>query len=171
MISAQSKESKPVLVAKSVHNQRIERHNRALNEQVIGTFKKEFYQLESDGILDISNDTDILCLHFVYIPRINKVIKEFVSAHNNHKISTERNQTPEQLTPEQLFWCNIHLAEHYRDVLPQHVYQPDINELIVSDLPCTVVPETPHTMTTRSLEEIDDLVRSLEDMDGIVSLP
>ena len=59
MISTLGEEAKPVLVGKSIHNQRIERHNRALNEQVLSVFKHKFYQLESEGILDVNNDTDI----------------------------------------------------------------------------------------------------------------
>lgn len=102
MISALGEEAKPVLVGKSVHNQRIERHNRALNEQVMSVFKREFYQLESEGILDVNNDTDI----FVYLPLINQAVSEFVAAHNCHKVSTEGNKTPEQL-----FWANIYLSE------------------------------------------------------------
>ena len=90
MIAAKGEESKPVLVGKSVHNQRIERHNHALNEQLTSIFREEFYQLESEGVLNVNNDTDIFCLHFVYLPRINQALSEFVAAHNNHKVSTEK---------------------------------------------------------------------------------
>ena len=111
MITARPEESKPVLVGKSVHNQRIERHNCALNEQVMSRFRGEFYQLESEGVVNVNNDTDILCLHYVYLQRINQAIDEFVAAHNNHRISTERNRTPQQL-----FWCNIHMADYHQGV-------------------------------------------------------
>ena len=60
MIAAKGEESKPVLVGKSVHNQRIERHNRALNEQLTSIFREEFYQLESEGVLNVNNDTYFL---------------------------------------------------------------------------------------------------------------
>ena len=63
MIAAKGEKSKPVLVGKSVHNQRIERHNHALNEQLTSIFREEFYQLESEGVLYVNNDTDI----FVFI--------------------------------------------------------------------------------------------------------
>ena len=43
----------PVLMGKSVHNQRIERHNRGLNEQLLSTFRQQFYELESQGALDV----------------------------------------------------------------------------------------------------------------------
>ena len=60
MIAAKGEESKPVLVGKSVHNQRIERHNHALNEQLTSIFREEFYQLESEGVLNVNNDTYFL---------------------------------------------------------------------------------------------------------------
>jgi len=36
-----------VVVCSSIHNQRIERHNRSINEQELRGFKEEFYDLES----------------------------------------------------------------------------------------------------------------------------
>ena len=72
MVVSRGEESTPVLVRKSIHNQRIERHNRALNEQLLSVFKVEFYELESESVLDVNNDTDIFCLHCVYLPRISK---------------------------------------------------------------------------------------------------
>jgi hypothetical protein len=111
----------PVLVGKSVHNQRIEWHNRALNEQFLSTFRQQFYELESQGALDVNNDTDIFCLHCVYLPRINKALDEFVAAHNSHRISTENNRTPKQL-----FRCNTRLADYYEGIIPQHPNQSEI---------------------------------------------
>ena len=141
MVAARGEENKPVLVGKSVHNQHIERHNRALNEQVLSTIRGELYQLENEGVLDINNDTDIFCLHCVYIPRINETLKEFVLAHNNHRISTENNRTPEQL-----FWCNIRSADYDEGVLPGYNNQPSVEELVASDLPHACVIETPNPL-------------------------
>ena len=78
-----------VIVGSSVHNQRIERHNRSVNEHELSVFKSEFYDLEREGVLDPLNETDLFCLHDVYLPRLNKNLAEFVSAHNNHNISSE----------------------------------------------------------------------------------
>ena len=42
MVAAWGEEARPVLVGSSVHNQRIEWHNHALNEQVVAALKKYF---------------------------------------------------------------------------------------------------------------------------------
>ena len=146
----------PVLVGKSVHNQRIERYNRALNEQLLSTFRQQFYELESQGALDVNNDTDIFCLHCVYLPLINKALDEFVAAHNSHWISTENKRTPQQL-----FWCNIRLADHYEGALPQHPNQPNIEELTRQDLPHVYVPDTPNPLGDENFQHVHDFVTSL----------
>lgn len=164
MVATRGEAIKPVLVGKSVHNQRIERHNRALNEQVLSTFRGEFYQLESEGVLDINNDTDIFCLHCVYIPRVNKTISEFVAAHNNHRISTENNRTPEQL-----FWCNIRSADYDEGVLPEHANQPNVEELAAGDLPHAFVIDTPNPLQDDELQQLENLVLSLSHLEGKVA--
>ena len=105
MVAARGKESKPVLVGKSVHNQRIERHNRALNEQVLSTFRGELYQRENEGVIDINNDTYIFCLHCVYIPRINKSLCESKIAYDmfNSK-HTKFHASITKVDDSALFW-------------------------------------------------------------------
>lgn len=164
MVVRRGEESRPVLVGKSVHNQRIERHNRDLNEQLLSVFKVEFYELESEGVLDVNNDTDIFVLHCVYLPRINKALNEFVAAHNNHKISTENNRTPEQL-----FWCNIRMADQYDGTLPNHANQPSMEDLVARDLPHVSVPDTPTPLDDDFLQQVNDLVVSLSDVEGMVA--
>uniref|UniRef100_A0A3Q3FD54 Integrase catalytic domain-containing protein n=1 Tax=Labrus bergylta TaxID=56723 RepID=A0A3Q3FD54_9LABR len=86
-----------VLTGSSVHNQRIERFNRDLNRNCHDVFAPVFYELESLEALDVKNESDLFCLHYVYIPRINQTLNEFKAAFNNHSISSERNRTPVQL--------------------------------------------------------------------------
>lgn len=87
----------PVTVGSSVHNQRVERFNRDINDHVRHRFGNLFYSYERSGILDIENSVHIAALHFVYIPRINSILESLKSCHNNHPISSERNRTPLQL--------------------------------------------------------------------------
>ena len=95
-----------VIVGSSVHNQRVERLHRDINTQVINKFYNEFNELEKEGLLDAGNEADLFCLHLVYLPRINKLLNEFVEASNHHSLSTENNKTPLQL-----FYCNIRLLQ------------------------------------------------------------
>lgn len=83
---------------------RVEWFNCNLNTHCADVIKSELYELEQQGLLDPSNNTDLFCLHYVYVPRINQLLEEFVNAHNHHSISTENN-----LTPLQLFNNNQHL--------------------------------------------------------------
>lgn len=53
--------------------------------------------MEDEGILNADNDTDIFCLHYVFIPRINKSLSSYREAWNNHPLSSEGNRSPLQL--------------------------------------------------------------------------
>jgi len=89
--------SNVLITGSSVHNQRIERLNRQVNTQVVNGFYNEFVQLEEDHMLDPMNDTDLFCLHYVYLPVINRRLTEFAAAHKNHALSTAHNYSPMQL--------------------------------------------------------------------------
>ncbi len=70
MISQYSGDESVVITGSSTHNERIERLWR-------GCVSKLFYDsLEEDHLLDPLNETDIFCLHYVYVPRC---LQEFVS--------------------------------------------------------------------------------------------
>ena len=47
----------------------------------------------------------MFCLQYIYLPRINGRLTEFTDAHNNHAVSTERDNSPAQL-----FWLNLHIT-------------------------------------------------------------
>ena len=61
------------------------------------TFANKFHQLEADSLLDPLNEVDMYCLHTSYVPEVNKCLQSFLDAWNSHAISTEHNNTPEQL--------------------------------------------------------------------------
>ena len=56
-----------------------------------------FYYMEDSGILNVDDETHIFCLHFVFLPRINKSINQFKEMWNNHPICTAGNFSPIQL--------------------------------------------------------------------------
>ncbi|CAB3994770.1 PREDICTED: uncharacterized protein LOC107346750 [Paramuricea clavata] len=69
------------LTGRSVHNQRIERLWRDVFYGCTHTFYTLFGCMEDCGILDPSNEAHLYALHYVFLPRINKQLTEFVNAH------------------------------------------------------------------------------------------
>ena len=63
-------------------------------------FIDTFNSLEAEGALDPLNEVDMFCLHFVYIPRVNKCLADFQGSWNCHSLSTEGNMSPSQLFVE-----------------------------------------------------------------------
>lgn len=90
VIQAWGDEARSVTVGSSVHNQRVERQNHAANEQVLSVFRDEFYHLEWEGLLDPLNDTDLFCLHYVYMPRVNKSVSEFITAQQSCRLNRKQ---------------------------------------------------------------------------------
>ena len=83
--------------SRSVHNQRIERLWVDVYLGVKQIYLAVFLGLERSGVLDVANEIDMFCLHYVYLRRINNHLQRFLDGWNNHPISTERNMTPNQL--------------------------------------------------------------------------
>lgn len=77
-----------VLVGTSVHNQRIERLWRDLYTAVVQLYKRLFYHLENTGLLNPLEPNHLYALHYVFIPRINRAISEFVDGWNRHPVGT-----------------------------------------------------------------------------------
>ena len=45
----------------------------------------------------MTNNVEMFCLHYVFKPRINQHLEQFVNGWDNHPIRTARNRTPNQL--------------------------------------------------------------------------
>lgn len=56
-----------------------------------------FRHLESIGQLDQDQDLHIICLHYVFLSRLNWHLKEFIQMWDRHPLSTEGNRSPQQL--------------------------------------------------------------------------
>lgn len=81
---------------------------------------------------------------YVYLPRLQRSLSEFVAARNNHRVSTEENKTPSQM-----FWTNIHLSRLHSGMEASLGYGVNVNNLTSSDIPHVEVPdiETPISAT------------------------
>lgn len=86
-----------ILQGSSVHNQRIERLWRDMRKMVTEYFRRLFYFLERNNLLNPNDELDLAALHYVFIPRINTNLNKFKTSWNNHKLSTEKQKTPNQL--------------------------------------------------------------------------
>ena len=86
-----------VITGSSTHNERIEHLSRDVYRCVGVLYRDCFRKLEEENYLDPLNETDMYCLHFIFIPRINSTLESFVQSWNNHALSTENNLTPNHL--------------------------------------------------------------------------
>lgn len=87
----------PLILGRSTHNQRIERLWRDVFGGCLSLFYNLFYFMEHQGILNPDDESHIWCLHYVYLPVINRHLKTWRDTWINHPIRTERNRTPLQL--------------------------------------------------------------------------
>ena len=102
-----------VLVGRSVHNQRVERMWRDVFQGVVGLYYSLFQYSEGINILDPDNDLHLFCLHYVFIPRINRHLEMWRMGWIKHPLRSERNMTPEQLWTsglQAIAFSNSHIA-------------------------------------------------------------
>ncbi|XP_070573502.1 uncharacterized protein [Ptychodera flava] len=85
------------ITGRSVHNQRIERLWRDMYSGCIYVFYDVLYKLEDEGLLDPTNEVHLFCLHFAYLPRINRALEVFAGGWNAHGLRTAGHQSPNQL--------------------------------------------------------------------------
>ena len=86
-----------MITGRSVHNQRIERLWCNVFESVLYIYYHLFYHMESCGQLDSSNAIHLFCLHYVYLPRINRHLDMWKQGYIRHSICTANSRSPMQL--------------------------------------------------------------------------
>ena len=94
-------------------------------------FTESYFQVDyyfNLGFLDIGNEVQKFILHYVFLPRINHVIKSFMREWNNHALRSERNWTPEQLWANGMMDLRNSYVTHVAEV------QESINSETLEDL-------------------------------------
>lgn len=122
-----------VLQGRSVHNVRIERLWREVN-QVTYPFKQLFYRMEQSGMLVVGNDIHVLALHYVYLPRIQQKLDQFVRVWDSHKIRTGGYKTPNEM-----FVAGNRAPIYNLNFLPVDLSDDDMREIL--DFEATIVPD------------------------------
>lgn len=79
MRRAHNYENGRMLTGLSVYNQRIERLWGDVCRVALSSFQNLFFYIESEGLLLRDSEMHLFALHFVYLPRIDAALEEFVA--------------------------------------------------------------------------------------------
>lgn len=86
-----------IITGASTHNQRIERLWYDMHRCITVLYYRLFYFMEQQGILDPLDNLQVFCLHYIYLPRINRTLEMFREGWNSHGIRTAGHHSPHQL--------------------------------------------------------------------------
>lgn len=86
----------------SVRNERIERLWLDVYKKVAAPFLTIFSELQLNGGLDIDNQNQLFALQFVYLPRIEAFLQEWMMGYNNRPCSSMKNKSPDGVWLEDL---------------------------------------------------------------------
>ena len=117
MLSIRGTGRKSHITGSSTHNQRIERLWKDTFRCVAQLYYALFYDLEDCGLLDVDCEKDMFALHYVFLPRINNQLTQFVNAWNRHPLHTENGLTPLQLWHRGLLTASAQLQHDIADGL------------------------------------------------------
>lgn len=122
--------------------------------------------MEQNGILNPTDEKCMFALHYVFVNRINRSLKQFREAWNSHGLRTERGQTPNQLFTTGLLrlrYSGLDAADMFE--LVEEGYGQVEDGIIGDDDEGVSVPQLLFVTTQRQLSEIQETVDPLSDDD------
>lgn len=112
--------------------------------------------MEESGLLDPSNETDIFCLHHVYLVQINEQLERFIGAWNNHRLRTEHNHTPLQLWARGILAATPQVRDNISEGFVVDDFGIDLDEIGPNPFDCGSV-EVPECQIHLSRQQLDAL--------------
>lgn len=118
--------------------------------------------MEQTDLLDPLNEMHLYALHYVYIPRINKALFEFMQGWNNHPNRTSHNKSPHQL-----FTAGALLLQHSGLValdffnVVDDTYGIDVAESLYHEHSNVIVPEVAFSLSLEHFEDLKQTVNPL----------
>lgn len=88
-----------------------------------------FYGMERSGMLNPNDDIHLWCLHYTFLPLINRHLTNWKNAWIHHPLRTERNSTPMQL------WIRgLHSIWGSESTIDREVFQVDVLDFVCFSL-------------------------------------
>ena len=148
-----------------MHNQRIERLWKDSHRCATSFYYRLVYYMEQHDFLD----KHLFALHYVYLPWINRSLKQFKEARNCHGLRTERGKTPNQLFTAgflRLRYSGLDAVDLFEDVSDEYGQSEEggsNNEEAVDDDQGVPVPQLSVSITPVQLSRIQETVSPLSD--------
>lgn len=151
------------IAGRSFHNQRIERLWAELNRVVSYHYADLFTFMQAECILDSLSELHLFCLHYIYLPRIQRAVREFINQWNNHALSTEGYMTPLQLWHSGISTYAAQNSTTVRSVFDAGELSVTNNSAAVAELQLNNNVEVPDNVCINdtTMEEINNFINPL----------
>ena len=153
-----------ILVGASVHNQRIERLWRDVFNAVSQLYYRLFYHMESTGLLDPLNSVHLYALHFIFLPRINKALNEFIKCWNKHTLSKTGGHSPMKLYTKEMIrlrQSNLPAFDYLDSISEYYGSEDDDDDVAVSSKNSLEIPPIDINLSEDCLEILKLMVDPL----------
>lgn len=148
-----------ILTGRSTHNQRIERLWRDVHRCATLLYYRLFYHLEDSNRLDPLNNIHLYCLHYVFLPKLNKTLDGLTEGWNNHSIRTAHHKSPNQIFVEgALRLQRSGLVSLYFFENVGESYGVEEDSLVLEDDEGVAIPESTFALADDHYEELQHTI-------------